>query len=110
VLKKIIFQLTICYTLFLATVSLIRLNDLPDLKISFADKIFHFIVYAGLTILWFYTFFIKFEKQFKTSIKYAVSFSVILGIIIEVLQGIMTSIFILATLINITIYGTKEKP
>ncbi|WP_187388291.1 VanZ family protein [Seonamhaeicola marinus] len=90
-LKKIVFPVTICYTVFIAVVSLIKLNNLPDVKISFGDKIFHFVVYGGLTILWFYSFFLKFKKEFKTSILYAVVFSVVFGIILEVLQDRMTA-------------------
>lgn len=90
-LKKAILPLTICYTIFIAVVSLIRLNNLPKVKISFGDKIFHFIVYGILTLFWFYTFFLSLKKPYKKSILYAVTFSVIFGIILEVLQDKLTA-------------------
>lgn len=90
-LKKTIFVITICYTIFIILVSLIRLNNLPDVNISFGDKIFHFGAYGVLTALWFYTFLLQFKLTFKKAVFYAATSSVILGIIIEVLQDMMTT-------------------
>ncbi|WP_406685023.1 VanZ family protein [Seonamhaeicola sp. MEBiC1930] len=71
-------------------VSLIRLNNLPDIKLSFGDKIFHFGAYAVLTIFWFYSFINTFNFKFKKALVSALILSVIFGIVIEVLQGKMT--------------------
>ena len=68
-----------------------RLNNLPEVNISFADKIFHFGAYAVLTTLWFYSLFLNFKLKFKTSITYAAIFAIIFGIIIEVLQQTLTA-------------------
>ncbi|APY12800.1 hypothetical protein BWZ22_08350 [Seonamhaeicola sp. S2-3] len=76
--------------MFLTIVSLIRLNNLPDIKVSFGDKIFHFIAYAVLTILWFYSFLFSFKFKMKKALLLAALLSVIFGIIIELLQGSMT--------------------
>lgn len=58
-LKKQALIIAIFYTLGLAVVSLITISNLPDAGISFADKIFHFIVYGVLTYLWVNTFFLS---------------------------------------------------
>lgn len=89
-LKKIALLAALGYSASLATVSLIRLNNLPDVGISFADKIFHFLAYALLTILWYAAFFLTLNYKKKRAIVYAVILSVIFGIIIEVLQDTLT--------------------
>ena len=89
-LKTLAFLLAIGYTVTLLTVSLMTIKGIPDLGISFADKVFHFFAYSVLSFLWFiaclYTF--KFTK--KQSVFYALVFSIIFGIFIEVLQGTLT--------------------
>ncbi|WOD42091.1 VanZ family protein [Hwangdonia lutea] len=90
-LKKYVFIITVFYTLGLATVSLMTLNNLPNVGINFADKIFHFIVYSVLAYLWFSTFYFKFKYKKRKAIWYAALFSIIFGIIIEVLQGSVTA-------------------
>ncbi len=90
-LKKVILVVTISYTIFLAVVSLIKLDNLPDINVSFGDKIFHFGAYAVLAFLWFYTFLLQFKVAFKKAIFRAVIFSILFGIILEVLQGSMTA-------------------
>ncbi|MFD1161743.1 VanZ family protein [Hwangdonia seohaensis] len=90
-LKKYALVLAVFYSLGLATVSLITLNNLPNVGINFADKIFHFIVYGVLAYLWFNTFFFKFKYKKRKAIFYAALFSIIFGIIIEVLQGSATA-------------------
>lgn len=90
-LKKQALIIAIFYTLGLAVVSLITISNLPDAGISFADKIFHFIVYGVLTYLWVNTFFFKFKWSKVKAITYASVLSVVFGIIIEVLQGSVTT-------------------
>lgn len=75
----------------LAAVSLMQLKNLPNVKISFGDKIFHFIVYAILTVLWFNAFNYKFKLDRMRAIVYAALFSTLFGIILEVLQGSATT-------------------
>ncbi|XLE34682.1 VanZ family protein [Tamlana fucoidanivorans] len=86
--KKVILFAALGYTGFLATVSLIRIDNLPDAGISFADKIFHFLAYGLLTLLWFGVFSNNYRK--KVALRYAAIFSVGFGIIIEVLQKVLT--------------------
>ncbi len=85
------FAATIGYTVFIVVVSLVRLNNLPDIKISFGDKVFHFGAYAVLTALWFYSFFWTFKFKIGKAIVSAAVLSVVFGIILEVLQGSMTA-------------------
>ncbi len=89
-LKKLTPVITIIYSLALATASLIRLNNIPDIGVSFGDKIFHFLAYFILTLLWFYTFLFAFKLKSKKAMLFAVILSVLFGMIIEVLQGSMT--------------------
>lgn len=89
-LKKLVFVATLLYTSALALVCLIRLNNLPDVGVSFGDKIFHFLAYALLMLLWFGTFFYNFNFKTKKAITWAFVFSVVFGMVIEVLQGTVT--------------------
>lgn len=89
-LKKLPLLAALGYTILLATVCLIRLTNLPDTGISFADKIFHFGAYAVLAFLWYLTFFISLKLRVRKSVLYALIFSVLFGIVIEVLQETMT--------------------
>ncbi|MFG6684959.1 VanZ family protein [Mariniflexile sp. HNIBRBA6329] len=79
------------YTITLATVCLIKINNLPDLGVSFGDKIFHFLVYTVLAFLWFSSFFYTFKFKEKIALLYATLLSIVFGIIIEVLQGALTA-------------------
>ena len=90
-LKKHSHLSAIFYSLALATVSLIQLKSLPNVGISFADKIFHFLAYSMLAFLWFNTFFFHFKTRTTKAIVYSTLFSIIFGIILEVLQGSVTA-------------------
>ncbi|WP_052143696.1 VanZ family protein [Wocania ichthyoenteri] len=90
-LKRYALIIAVFYSIALAAVSLIKINNLPDVGISFADKIFHFLVYSVLAFLWVNTFFFKFKYKKTKAIIYAALFSIIFGIIIEVLQGSVTA-------------------
>lgn len=89
-LKKYALLIAIAYTALLTGVSLATIDDLPDLGISFADKIFHFGAYAVMTVVWFYYFYTLKMTTKAESIIIAVIIAVILGMIIEILQGTMT--------------------
>ncbi|OEK09716.1 hypothetical protein A8C32_10740 [Flavivirga aquatica] len=67
-----------------------RLNNLPDVGVSFGDKIFHFLAYCLLTLLWFSVFLLVFNLKKKKAIYFAVIFAIVFGIVIEVLQDTMT--------------------
>ena len=90
-LKKYISFITIAYTIALACVSLIKINDIPDYVPSITDKIFHFLTYGILTVLWYDTWLVKLRRKKTTSLICAIVISVSFGIIIEVLQDNTTS-------------------
>lgn len=83
-LKKNLPIITIGYTILIATLSLANIGELPSIGSSFDDKIFHFLAYGLLTLLWF-LFLYKYKKSqvLLTSSLFVIFY----GIIIEVLQG-----------------------
>jgi VanZ family protein len=87
VLKKQILLISIIYSITLVSLSLINIGNPPDYVPSFSDKIFHFLAYCLLTVLWFFTFIYRFKKNKISAYFLAAIFSITLGIIIEVLQG-----------------------
>lgn len=90
-LKKVTFLAALGYSIALGTVSLITLKDLPEVQISFADKIFHFLAYSLFTVLWYVAFFYAFSFKKSKAILYAVSLAMLFGTVIEVLQDTMTT-------------------
>ncbi|MEN3323474.1 VanZ family protein [Mariniflexile soesokkakense] len=90
-LKKGVLFVSILYTVLLGTVCLIKINKLPNVGVSFGDKIFHFLAYTVLAFLWFNTFFSTFKFGKKKALIYAALFSIVFGIVIEVLQGTITT-------------------
>lgn len=89
-LKKLAILVALVYAIALATVSLITLNDIPDVHISFADKIFHFLAYGLFVVLWYFAFFYTFNLTNKKAIGYAFVWAVFFGVAIEFLQDAMT--------------------
>ena len=79
------------YSITLGTVSLITITNLPDVNISFADKIFHFLAYSLFTVLWYLAFLLFFGIKKRKSVIFAVVFAILFGIVIEVLQDTMTA-------------------
>jgi len=91
VLKKLFFPAVVIYTIALTTVCLATLKNVPDIGVSFGDKIFHFLAYFVLAILWFCTFFYNFNLKKRRAIIYSAIISISFGILIEVLQETLTS-------------------
>ena len=89
-LKKVTLLAALLYSIALGAVSLMTLKDLPDVNISFADKIFHFLAYSLFTVLWYFTFKHYFSFKKRKSIIYAVVLAILFGTVIEVLQDTMT--------------------
>lgn len=89
--KKIWILLAIAYTTVLTVVSLMTLRNLPDVGVSYGDKIFHFFAYFVMAFLWALAWFFSFNFDKKRSIRNAFIIAVIFGIIIEVLQGTLTA-------------------
>ena len=80
--KSIVLVLvSIAYTIFLATVSLININDIPDLGSDFDDKIYHFLAYFIFAFLW--------VSYFKVKLKnlWGIFFIMLFyGVVLELLQ------------------------
>jgi VanZ family protein len=91
VLKRYSLFIAIIYSIALTILSLITISGIPDIGISFGDKIFHFLAYYILTLVWFYALFTKFNFKKNKAILYAAIFSMIFGIVIELLQGSITT-------------------
>lgn len=90
-LKRYALLITIFYTILLIVASFISLDDLTEIKIEKGDKVFHFLVYFILVIIWYISLVEKLIwSKNKLIIVIAIS-SIIFGIIIELLQGSLTS-------------------
>ena len=81
--KKLLLLGSIIYTIWLTTVSLINLENVPSLGSSFDDKIYHFIAYFGLAALWV-TYFKFFKKRYATLVVFISA--ILFGAVLEVLQ------------------------
>ncbi|MGC1205373.1 MAG: VanZ family protein [Flavobacteriaceae bacterium] len=90
-LKKSALLLVIIYTILLTFVSLIKPENIPNIEVSYSDKIFHFLAYCLLTFFWFCAFFYHFNFKKSKSIIFAAIVSIVFGIIIEVLQDKLTT-------------------
>ena len=92
-LKPLFFYLAIIYTTALITVSVIRIKPETIEPVNFknADKVFHFSVYFGLTILWQLYYYIKQENK-KKGLSLKILLAIIgFGIVIEVVQDRLTN-------------------
>lgn len=85
--KKVLLFVAIGYTSTIAILSLISNDGIPYFGTNYEDKIYHFLAYAILNLLWYKVFF-----NYKNSKPILIAFviSIIYGIIIEVLQGRFT--------------------
>ena len=81
--KKLLLLAAIAYTILLVMVSLIDLKGVPDLGSSFDDKIYHFLAYFVLAILW-----ITYSKQLKNRVKLYQVFlgMIVFGVVLELIQ------------------------
>jgi len=76
------------YTIAIAVLSLISNDDVPHFGAKNEDKIFHFIAYALLALLWYK---VCLNYKYKHPIIIAFIVSITYGIILEVLQGQFTA-------------------
>ena len=81
--KKLLLLVAIIYSIWLTTVSLIDLKNVPRLGSSFDDKIYHFIAYFLLAVLWI-TYFNTSKKKQATLVVFIST--IIFGVILELLQ------------------------
>ncbi|WP_439152336.1 VanZ family protein [Winogradskyella sp.] len=81
--KRILLFLAIVYTIALTVASLININGVPKLGFSFDDKIYHFLAYLLLSLLWV-TYIKSHSKSFKVLITTVVL--IVFGIVLELVQ------------------------
>jgi len=80
--------LAVALTVLITLLSLLSISEyVPDLKISYQDKLEHFIAYFVLGLSWFLV-----NKRYLKTSKYLVACCVVIyGIIIEILQDTITN-------------------
>ena len=83
----LIHSISVGYTIALSILSLVRLADVPKLNTGYDDKIAHFVLYAGLCLFWFMSFY---ALKSKSSLVLASLLSIGFGLVIEILQGIVS--------------------
>jgi VanZ family protein len=91
VLKKTIFGLATCWTIFVAVLCLVSFHKLPSLGITGGDKYVHFIFHFVFTLLWGYFSFLKQKRIVLPRIALVLFISICYGIILELLQEIYTT-------------------
>ena len=88
---NIMLLISITLTLFILFLSLIRVDDLPDLKVKEMDKYYHSFAYFTLTFSWLSFFQIKNKTLNKKFLFLIIIALTIFGIVIEVLQRYLTN-------------------
>jgi len=78
-------------TIGIIFLSLIRVNNLPDLKVKEMDKFYHAIAYFTLTLSWLSFFQIKNSTLKLNFFLLIITALTIFGIVIEVLQRVVTN-------------------
>ena len=89
--KKSALLISVFYTLFLIVVCLVSLDGVPSPVIKHVDKIFHFLSYFILMLLWYNSFSKFFTNNFLKVIFLSFIFCVAFGIVVEGLQNTLTS-------------------
>lgn len=91
VLRRFALLISISYTILLVLVSFISLDDFAEIEVDKGDKIFHFLVYFMLVVLWYIALIEKVTWSKSKQIIIIAFCSIMFGIIIEILQGSLTS-------------------
>ena len=81
--KKLLLLAAVAYTIILVVATLINLNGVPSLGSSFDDKIYHFIAYFGLAVLWI-TYFKPNKAKYTLTIVFVCA--ILFGILLELIQ------------------------
>jgi VanZ family protein len=91
VLKKAALFIAVTYSIALVVVSLINLSEMPKVNLNYGDKIFHFLAYGLLCLLWSIVFSLQNPQSLNKAIIKAIIIATIFGILLEVLQGTLTA-------------------
>ena len=91
VANKLILGIAIFWTLLIAFLCLVQINDIPNIGVSGADKYVHSAFHFGFTFLWS-SYFWNTQKAIVIKTVFKVFLvSVAYGILIEFLQGAFTA-------------------
>lgn len=90
-LKKAALFIAVTYSIALVVVSLINLSEMPKVNLNYGDKIFHFLAYGLLCLLWSIVFSLQNPQSLNKAIIKAIIIATIFGILLEVLQGTLTA-------------------
>lgn len=82
--------IALVYTVALLVVCL-RPLKLPNIGVSFGDKIFHALAYVVLALLWYCTLINQNKFSSKRALLWASVFSIFFGMVIEVFQEVFTT-------------------
>lgn len=92
VLKKISLGAALSWAGFILYLCLIRISELPEIKIQYIDKFIHAFFYFVFSVLWFYALRFYFRKQSRTKLLQIVFVMAFLfGIAIELFQTFFTT-------------------
>lgn len=92
VLKKISLGAALSWAGFILYLCLIRISELPEVKIPYVDKIVHVFFYFVFSVLWFYTFRFYFRKQSRAKLlKIVFIMAFLFGVTIELFQTFFTN-------------------
>ncbi|MEL1239543.1 VanZ family protein [Flavobacterium flavipallidum] len=91
-LKKITLGAAVFWAAEILYLCLIRISEMPEIKISYIDKYMHAFFYFVFSVLWFYAFRFYFKKQSRSKLLVIVFvMSLIFGIAIELFQTYFTT-------------------
>lgn len=90
-LKKAALFIAVTYSIALVVVSLINLSEMPKVNLNYGDKIFHFLAYGLLCLLWSIVFSLQTPQSLNKPIIKAIIIATVFGILLEVLQGALTA-------------------
>ncbi|OYX82572.1 MAG: hypothetical protein B7Y83_14320 [Flavobacteriales bacterium 32-34-25] len=91
-LKKISLGAALFWAAVISYLCLIRISELPEIKILYVDKILHAFFYFIFSILWFYALRFYFRKQSRAKLLGIVFIMALLfGILIELFQTFFTT-------------------
>ncbi|APA00927.1 VanZ family protein [Flavobacterium commune] len=91
-LKKICIGAALCWTANILYLCLIRISELPEIKISYIDKYIHAFFYFVFSLLWFYALQFYFKKVSRKKLfVVVVLMAFVFGIAIELFQTFLTT-------------------
>lgn len=88
--QRLAIPAALCYSLVLLTLSLVNLGDITHGVPKNSDKIFHFLAYCLLLLVWYLGAFWGLNWPKRKALMSAALFSVTFGFLIEILQGTLT--------------------